>query len=132
MSLDEESRFNKISVAFERGRLGFLMLASLASEVVVVVAKVPIEHMDNGRKSPFCCASGCGDPKPSSQFPPRSLRRDERELEDAKGDPKSVAAVSMVAVDACGACVWAVGGIRKGWVLSRGDSMVGAGATSWV
>lgn len=54
------------------------------------------------------------------------------EVEDAKGDPKSVAVVSAVAVDACGACVWAVGGIREGW-LSRGDRlMVGAGEAPWV
>lgn len=120
-------------MAFERDRLDFLLLAPLASEVDVVVAKVPIEHMDNGRKSSFCGASGCDDPKPPAQSPPRSLRRDEMEVEDAKGDPKSVAVVSAVAVDSCGACVWAVGGITEDWVLSRGDRlMVGAGEAPWV
>lgn len=130
-SLDEDSRFNRISVAFERARLDFLRPAPLGAEVDVAVAKVPTEHMDNGRMSPCFSASGCDDSMLSPQFPPRSLRREDSDVEETKGDPKSVAVVSAVAVDVCGACVWAFGGIKEGWVLNGGAKLgVGAGDAS--
>lgn len=115
-------------MAFERARLFFLPPAPMASEVDVVVVRVPTEHKDSGRTSPCCSVSGCDDPKPSPQLPPRSLRREDSEAEEAKGDPKSVAVVSAVAVEACGACVRAVGDIKEGWVLDTGGERLKVGA----